>query len=88
MMQAMPMMMAMPMMGMPMATQARTVAFEQPRSSVTDCCEELEKRMNALDERVDALDKNLQTIQRTLALQTKILEEIKEQGTIGSKPIP
>ena len=91
MMQQMPMMMAMPMMmgmGMPMmgaTTQARSVSYERPRE---DCCSESERRLDDLDDRVDALDMRMQTIQRAVEIQTRILEEIKAQGTIGKTAIP
>lgn len=83
MMRAMPMMAAMPMMMM--GTQVRAASLET--QSRDDCCAELEKRMNALDERVDAFDLRMQTIQRAVEIQTRILEEIKAQGTIGNQPI-
>lgn len=83
MMRAMPMMASMPMMMM--GTQARAASFE--KQSRDDCCTELEKRMDALDERVDAFDLRMQTIQRAVEIQTRILEEIKAQGTIGNQPI-
>lgn len=83
MMRAMPMMAAMPMMMVGGQVRAASLESRAP----DDCCEELEKRMDALDERVDAFDLRMQTIQRAVEIQTRILEEIKAQGTIGNQPI-
>ena len=82
MMRAAPMMMAMPMM---MGNQVRGVSFDA--RSEKDCCTELDERMDDLDKRVNALDTRMQTIQRAVEIQTRILEELKAQGTIGNKPI-
>lgn len=84
MMRAVPAMMAMPMMISP---QVRGVSLDsQPR----DLCDDRQQRnrLDELDERVDALDLRMQTLQRAVEIQTRILEEIKAQGTIGNKPIP
>ena len=84
MMRAVPAMMAMPMM-LGVQTQARAASFESPQQCD---CNDLEDRLNDLDRRVDALDLRMQTIQRAVEIQTRILEELKAQGTIGQKPIP
>ncbi|MCA9202000.1 MAG: hypothetical protein KDA59_03105, partial [Planctomycetales bacterium] len=79
MMRAVPAMMAMPMM-LGVQTQARAASFESPQQCD---CNDLEDRLNDLDRRVDALDLRMQTIQRAVEIQTRILEELKAQGTIG-----
>ncbi len=84
MMRAVPTMMAMPMM---VGTPVRGVSLE---SQSRDLCDDRKQRdrLDDLDERVDALDLRMQTLQRAVELQTRILEEIKAQGTIGNQPIP
>ena len=81
MMRAVPTMMAMPMM---LGTQVRGYDDRAP----DPCDSRLKERMDALDVRVNALDVRMETIQRAVEIQTRILEELKAQGTIGNQPVP
>ena len=90
MMRAVPAMMAMPMMPMMMGQvpMTRAVSFEEPRSRGTErTCETSQDRIDELDARVEALNLRMKTIQRSVEIQTRILEELKAQGTIGNKPL-
>ena len=71
---AVPSLVSMPMMaGIPVARAARG----------TD-----DERIDELDARVEALHLRMVTIQRSIELQTKILQELSATGSIGGKRIP
>jgi chromosome segregation ATPase len=83
-------MMAMPMMPMMIGqvSTARAVSFEEPRSrGVERSCEGTQDRIDELDARVEALNLRMKTIQRSLEIQTRILEELRAQGTIGGQKL-
>lgn len=91
-MRAMPAMMAMPMMpmmyGQAVVPQTRAVTFEEPRTrnrGPERSCEDSGDRIDELDARVEALNLRMKTIQRAVELQTRLLEELKEQGAFGKK---
>ena len=81
MMRAVPSMVSMPMMAM----QPRMVA-EQPRSRAAST--EQDGRIEELDARVEALHLRMQTILRSVELQTQILQELRDRGSIGGTPLP
>jgi hypothetical protein len=88
MMRAVPAMMAMPMMPMMMgqAPSYRAVSFDEPRNRAPErSCEGTQDRIDELDARVEALNLRMKTIQRAVEIQTRILEELKAQGTIGNR---
>jgi hypothetical protein len=78
------------MMVMPMMVSApvRAVSLEDTRPRSEPTCSTSQSRIDELDARVEALNVRLMTIQRAVELQTRILEELKAQGTIGGKGIP
>ena len=93
-MRAMPAMMTMPMMpmmfGQAVAPTTRAVSFDDDRTRSRGnerTCEASQDRIDELDARVEALNLRIKTIQRSVEIQTQILQELKAQGTIaGQKP--
>ncbi len=81
---------AMPaLMAIPTLTMFRTVSVESDsRSRSGSQCDDQEERINELDARIEAIHLRMQTVQRSVELQTQILEEIKLKGTIGGTRIP
>ena len=67
---------SMPMM-MPMSIQQ--ASFQQPRAAEPTCSSS-GSRMSDVEERVNALDVRMRTIQRAVEIQTRILEEMKEEN--------
>jgi len=72
---AVPSLVSMPMMaGIPVSRAA------------APSCETDDGRLDELDARVEALHLRMMTIQRSIELQTQILEELSSKGTIGGTP--
>ncbi len=59
-----------------------------PVSQATRQRSEADERVDELDARVEALHLRMVTIQRSIELQTKILEELRAKGSIGGVPVP
>lgn len=78
---AMPMMMPMPMAVQPASYQPKSAPPETTCAASRDRIVEIEDRVNALDLR-------MQTIQRSLEIQTRILEEMKAEGKFPSRYLP
>jgi hypothetical protein len=55
--------------------------------AATTSCEADDERIDELDARVEALHLRMVTIQRSIELQTQILEELRDKGTIGGTPL-
>ena len=84
-MRAAPMMMAMPMMMV--GTPVRTGTFQAPPATTADTtCASSQSQLADLDARVNALDFRMKTIQRTIELQTELLQELKNRGAFGTAP--
>ena len=67
----------MPMMaGIPVSRAARSA------------CDTEDERIDELDARVEALHLRMVTIQRSIELQTKILEELSARGSIVGTRLP
>lgn len=71
---------AMPMMSFRTMSRAS-------ESRATSTCDNQDDRIEELDARVEALHLRLVTMQRSVELQTTILEELRDSGTIGGQPI-
>jgi len=69
---------AMPMM-MASAGISRGMSLDQFRSPSEQNCSASKDRIDALELQVEALDLRMQTIQRSVEIQTKILEEMKAE---------
>jgi hypothetical protein len=57
-------------------------------SAQTPVCNDDDRRLDDLEERVDSLHHRMETILDAVEVQTRILEEIKQRGSIGRTPIP
>ncbi len=79
-MRAMPSMVSMPMMAMQTAPVSTQSGSREARSDQDD-------RLDEMDARVEALHLRMQTIQRSVELQTQILLELRDQGSIGGSPL-
>jgi len=64
---------------MPMVLNARAASFEAPRSREESCASSSD-RLDLLELKVESLHVRLQTIQRSVEIQTRILEEMKAEG--------
>jgi hypothetical protein len=76
---------AMPMM---MAGVARQASFEQPRAPAEQTCSNSKDRLDALETQVEALNLRMKTIQRSVEIQTRILEEMKAEGRFPQRYLP
>jgi hypothetical protein len=76
---------AMPMM---MAGVSRQASFEQPRSAPEPTCSTSKDRLDALETQVGALNLRMMTIQRSMEIQTRILEEMKAEGRFPQRYLP
>jgi len=79
----------------PAMLRAMPTAFVLPMLSLREVSwgtatrsSEGDDRLDELDARIEAIHLRLSTVQRTVELQTKLLEELKLQGTIGGQPLP
>ena len=70
---------------MPMMMAARQATFEQPREQT---CSTSKDRLDALETTVSALDLRMRTIQRSVEIQTRILEEMKAEGRFPQRYLP
>ena len=58
----------------------------QPQSRAMEpSCSDSKDRINTLEERVEALDLRIRTIQRSVEIQTQILEQMKANGLFEKK---
>jgi len=80
-MRAVPSMVSMPMMAM----QTGVVADQAPAGAARS---DQEDRIDELDARVEALHLRMQTILRSVELQTQILQELRDRGSIGGTLLP
>jgi len=80
MMRAMPALVSMPMM--------LGATADANRSATRSSCDEHDDRISEMDERIEALHVRMMTIQRSVELQTKILEELRASGSIGGTRLP
>jgi len=74
---------AMPMM-MPMAVQPTSFQTKELKSP-EQTCSTSSSRFVEIEDRVNALDLRMRTIQRAVEIQTRILEEMKEEGRFPSR---
>lgn len=67
---------------MPMiyAAGARQMSFEDNRSRSEPNCSTSKDRLDALEVQVEALNTRMKVIQRSVEIQTRILEEMKAEG--------
>jgi hypothetical protein len=75
---------AMPMM----MTTNRQVSFEEPRARSSPDCSTSKDRIDVLEDKVEALNLRMQTIQRSVEIQTRILEEMKAERMFPQRYLP
>ncbi len=73
------------LVAMPMMSFRTMTPTTASRSANT--CDRDDDRIEELDARVEALHLRLVTMQRSVELQTTILEELRDSGTIGGQPL-
>ena len=81
--------MAMPMMMAGFPTASRAVSFDNTRDlprAPEQSCASSKGRLDELEMQVDALNLRMKTIQRSVELQTRILEEIRTELPRKQRP--
>lgn len=62
-----------------LASGARQLPAEEPRSRAEPNCSTSKDRLDALEVRVEALNERMMLIQRSVEIQTRILQEMKDE---------